>query len=69
MKRECRTPQEFSRIMWEIIKPYGWSWKKDVRPWLASVFGGAKFGDPTFDWSPSAARSLAREFLSEASTW
>lgn len=69
MGRECRNAQEFSRIMWVKIRPYGWSWKKDVRPWLASVFCGAKFGDDKFDWSPEAARELADIFLAEASTW
>lgn len=67
--RECRNAQEFSKIMWQRIKPYGWDWKRDVRPWIASVFGGAGFGDPAFDWSQRAAKELADDFLKEASTW
>lgn len=69
MTEECQNAQEFSCIMWAKIKPHGWKWRKDVRPWLASVFMGAKFGDPRYDWSPNAARELADDFLSEARTW
>lgn len=69
MEPECRNAQEFSQIIWRRIKPYGWSWEKDVRPWLGFVFSGAEFGDPEFDWTPTAAKELANGFLEEASTW
>lgn len=71
MAKECRTAREFGdRFRAEVWgRAPGWEWRRDMRPWLADMFGGAKFGDPDYDWSPEAARALAREFLSEAESW
>ena len=68
---ECKTAKEFGAIFRATVaaRGVGWDWRKDMRPWLAGVFGGAKFGDPAYDWSPEAARDLGREFIAEASTW
>lgn len=70
-ERACRTAREFGNIFRAAVARCGagWDWRKDMRPWLAGVFEGAKFGGPAFDWSPDAARDLAGEFITEASTW
>lgn len=67
--RECKNAGEFAEIFRAEVAGRGWDWKRDLRPWLADVLGGVKFGDPAFDWSRDAARALGREFLSDASTW
>ena len=67
----CRSAREFGDIFRaEVAKgSRGFEWKRDLRPWLGSMIGDVEFGDPDYDWSPDGARLLAREFLSEASTW
>lgn len=69
--KPCRSARKFGDIFRAGVKKrsVGWSWERDMRPWMAEALGGAKFGNPDFDWSPNAADQLAQDFLSEASTW
>lgn len=72
MGRECRNAREFGDVFRDGVRRRGggdWCWKKDMRPWLADMLCGARFGDPDFDWSVSAANGLAADFISDASTW
>lgn len=68
---ECRNAREFGDIFRAGVarRGSGWSWKKDLRPWLGQMLSGAKFGDPAFDWSRESAEDLASDFIDEASTW
>lgn len=70
-KRECKNAREFGDIFRQEVsrRGGGWTWKRDLKPWLASMLAGVKFGDPSHDWSPDAAREMGREFIAEASTW
>lgn len=70
--KPCRSAREFGDEFRSEVKAlggHGWKWNPDMRDWLAGVFMGCRFGHPDFDWSPNAARALAKDFLSEASTW
>lgn len=67
----CKTAREFGDIFRHEVRKRGsgWDWERDMKPWLAEAFQGAKFGDPACDWTPAAAEGLAREFISDASRW
>ena len=69
--QSCLSAREFGDIFRLTVAGAGrgWDWERDMRPWMGGVFDGAKFGDQNFMWSPADAEALAREFLSEASTW
>lgn len=50
-------------------KSAGFTWEDDLLPWLGGALRGVRHGDDAYDWSLEAARDLADEFISEASTW
>lgn len=65
-----KTAAHFNLLVWYAVKAKGAGWsREDVFEWLGEVFGGAVFGDPAWGWAASDARSLADDFMSEASTW
>lgn len=69
---QCSNAREFGDVFRAGVKLRGgsdWDWRKDLRPWMAQMLNGVKFGDPGYDWSIKAADALAAEFISDAKTW
>ena len=71
MSRECRNAKEFGDVFRATVfaRTTGYTWKKDMRPWLGGMLAGRKFGDQEFSWTLDDAVCLGLEFVSEASTW